>query len=657
MSPEPEAPEPRAGQGRDESGSAELFRLLVQNSNDIIEVVDENGVRAFVGGSTKHMLGYDPAELVGRPAGDIVHPDDARKVSAALARNLHIGGVRITLEFRMRHKDGHWVNMEAVGTSLVDDPAVRGFILNIHDITQIKATQERLAESDVKYRSIVEASPMGIHSYLLEADGRLVLTGANPAADRILGISHRELVGKTIEEAFPPLAGSEIPERYREAAEHGAAWTTSQVNYDDDRIRGAYDVFAFQTSPRHMAVMFLDVTERLVAEDDKRRLESQLAQAQRLESVGRLAGGVAHDFNNLLTGIMGTVSLALMDLAQEDPLHENLSEVQRAAESAATLTKQLLTFSRRQIIEPRVLDLNEAVRQSHRMIGRLIGEDIDLRFLPGDHVGNVRIDPGQVEQVLVNLAVNSRDAMPKGGRLTIETTNVTLDDEYCARHATALGGAHVALAVSDTGTGMTSEVKAHVFEPFFSTKARGKGTGLGLATVFGIVKQNNGSIEVYSELGLGTTFKIYLPRVDAKAEPLVRAAVEAMPRGTETVYLVEDEEIVKNLAERVLRRQGYTVFAFPNGGEALMALQRTSEPVHLLVTDVVLPGINGKALAEQARALRPDIKVLFSSGYTEDMVAHHGILEAGLAFLGKPYSPQALARKVRDVLDGNHRRT
>jgi two-component system cell cycle sensor histidine kinase/response regulator CckA len=298
-----------------------------------------------------------------------------------------------------------------------------------------------------------------------------------------------------------------------------------------------------------------------------------------------------------------------------------------------------------------VLDLNEAVGQSHRMLGRLIGEDIDLRFVPGDRLGSVRIDPGQVEQILVNLAINARDAMPDGGRLTIQTLNTTLGDEYCAEHAGARSGEFVVLVVTDSGAGMTGEVKAHIFEPFFSTKAKGKGTGLGLATVFGIVKQNDGSIEVYSELGLGTSFRIYLPRVEAKAEPLVRAVVETMPRGTETVFLVEDEEIVKNLAERVLTRQGYAVSAFPNGGEALMAIQHTAGPVHLLITDVVLPGINGRVLAEHVRAVRPEIRVLFCSGYTEDVVAHHGVLEVGLEFLGKPYSPLDLAKKVREVID------
>jgi two-component system, cell cycle sensor histidine kinase and response regulator CckA len=753
---------------------AELFRLLVQCSNDIIMVVDRDAVMRFIGGPLERILGWQPDRLLGASGFQIIHPDDAASVRRVFDESIASPGAAQRVEYRCRHQDGHWVAVEAVGTNLLADPLVGGVVLNIRDaterlhaqaalrereetlralaenardtimrfdadgrllyanpnighiteipdgrlvgmtfrelgfpdglcslwdeavgsvladgrarriefllprgmwidwllapeldadgrvkaviasardITQIKDVQRSLADSEARYRSIVDSSPMGIHSYALEDDGRLVFQGGNPAADRILGVDHGSLVGMTIEEAFPTLAASEIPDRYREVARTGAPWTTSQVDYADDRIRGAFDVYAFRISANRMAAVFLDVGDRLRSEEERRRLEAQLARSQKLESIGRLAGGVAHDFNNLLTAILGGVSLALGDLSERDPLRENLLDVQHAAESATGLTRQLLAFSRRQPAAPRVVDLNEIIRDSQRMLRRLIGEDVDLAFTPGAGLGAVLIDPGQVEQVLVNLCVNARDAMPEGGRLGIETSVRVLDDEYCALHPGMPPGPCVVLAVSDSGTGMTPEVKEHLFEPFYTTKPAGQGTGLGLATVFGIVKQNHGSIEVYSEPGMGSTFRLYLPRVDARPQPLDRGPQRASPRGTETVFVVEDEPIVRSLAVRVLSRQGYAVHAFPSGGEALMAIKGTTEAVHLLVTDVVLPGVNGRVLAQDMRALRPGLRVLFTSGYTEDIIAHHGVLERGIDFIGKPYTPSELAAKVRAVLD------
>jgi CheY-like chemotaxis protein len=314
-----------------------------------------------------------------------------------------------------------------------------------------------------------------------------------------------------------------------------------------------------------------------------------------------------------------------------------------------------LAFSRQQPVEPKVVDLNEIILDSQRMLRRVIGEDVNLRFVPGKAIGSVLIDPGQVEQILVNLSVNARDSMIHGGRLTIETSMAVLRADDCARHPGMEPGEYVTLAVTDTGSGMTDEVKAHIFEPFFSTKPRGKGTGLGLATVFGVVKQNKGGIEVHSAPGVGSTFKVYLPRVAAKAEPLVRSSQETMPRGTEAIFLVEDEALVRALAVRLLTRLGYRVTAFPNGGEALKALQKLDEPLHLLFTDVVLPDMNGRELAESVQALRHGTRVLFSSGYTDNIIAHHGVLEAGIDFIGKPYAPLDLAKKVRAVLDRDRR--
>ncbi len=396
----------------------------------------------------------------------------------------------------------------------------------------------------------------------------------------------------------------------------------------------------------------LDISDRKKEEEERDRLETQLRQAQKMESIGRLAGGVAHDFNNLLTGIFGNVSMARMDAVLDEVAEQAFDEIFQAAESAASLTRQLLAFSRKQMIEPRVLDVNDLISNLSKMLRRLIGEDIELKFTPKPDTGNIRIDPGQAEQILVNLAVNARDAMPDGGKLTMEVANVVLDESYLDEHAHSKPGEYVMLAVSDNGIGMDEEVRSQIFEPFFTTKGKGKGTGLGLATVFGIVKQNNGNIEVYSEPGVGTTFKAYFPRVHAEVESLVKKVEKELITGNETLVLVEDEPMVRKLGERALVRHGYKVYAYPDGDHALEELKALDAKVDLLITDVVMPGVSGKVLAEKVREMRPGTKVLFTSGYTEDAIAHHGVLDEGIQFIGKPFTPRKLAEKVREVLDG-----
>ncbi len=396
-----------------------------------------------------------------------------------------------------------------------------------------------------------------------------------------------------------------------------------------------------------------DITERKDIEEKKKAVEEQFHQAQKMESVGRLAGGVAHDFNNLLTGITGNVSLALMDLPEGDPLRETLEEINQAADSAATLTRQLLAFSRKQLIAPKVVNLNQLIDRSYKMLRRLIGEDIDLVFRPEQKLRQTKVDPGQLEQVLVNLAVNARDAMPDGGKLTLETENVTLDDSYCRLHAHALPGEYVMIAVSDNGIGMDEKVREHLFEPFFTTKPKDKGTGLGLATVYGTIKQSGGNIEVYSEPGEGTTFKVYFPTVEAEAETIDRPAMwDDLPNGTETVLVVEDERMVRNIAVKILTRQGYTVIAAEDGPTALQMAENPESNIDLLMTDIIMPGMNGRELSIKLESKIPNLKTLYTSGYTENAIAHHGVLDEGVNFIGKPYTPQALAKKLREVLDG-----
>jgi nitrogen-specific signal transduction histidine kinase/CheY-like chemotaxis protein len=391
--------------------------------------------------------------------------------------------------------------------------------------------------------------------------------------------------------------------------------------------------------------MYVDLSE-------SKRLEDQFRQAQKMEAVGRLAGGVAHDFNNLLTAIMGYSDLLLMRLDGPDPMRKNVEEIKKAGERAASLTRQLLAFSRRQVLQPQVMDLNTVVSGMEKLVRRLIGEDIDLRLRLQSPLGSVKADPGQIEQVILNLVINSRDAMPHGGKLTIETRSVVLQEEYIWKDPGAKPGAYVVLEVRDTGTGMSTEVQSHLFEPFFTTKEKGKGTGLGLSTVYGIVKQSNGIISAYSEEGQGTIFKVYLPLVDvlvANATP--PAEPEKWVAGSETILLVEDEQAIRGLMQAVLRMKGYTVLEASDGQEALGMFKGNGDHIDLVITDVVMPRMSGRELASRIVADQPGTKVLYVSGYSEEAVLYQGNFQQGTAFLQKPFTPDSLTRKVREMLD------
>ncbi|MBI5576818.1 MAG: PAS domain S-box protein [Deltaproteobacteria bacterium] len=472
----------------------------------------------------------------------------------------------------------------------------------------------------------------------------------NPAFERITGFGRQEAIGSN-----PRIlkSGRHDEEFYRnlwETLKRGEVWTGGLINKRKDGSLYEEDAIISPVRDDAGRLMNFVAVKRDVTEE--RKMEEQLRQAQKIEAVGRLAGGVAHDFNNLLTAITGYSELAFARTAEGDPVHGYVKEIRDVAGRAAGLTRQLLAFSRRQILQPRIIDLNAVVRDIDRMLRRLIGEDIDLFTSLDPDLRLTKADPGQIGQVIMNLAVNARDAMPTGGKLTIETANVYIDEAYARGHATMHPGAYVMIAVSDTGVGMDQETLSRIFEPFFTTKEKGKGTGLGLSTVYGIVKQSGGHIWVYSEPGRGTTFKTYLPSVEETADvPEPAPEPKELIQGTETVLLAEDEEAVRMLALEILVMNGYTVLAAGDGEEALRTSARYEGKIDLMLCDVVMPGMSGADLSRKIALSRPDMKVLFMSGYTDNAIVHRGVLDPGTAFIEKPFSPDALARKVRAVLD------
>ncbi len=522
----------------------------------------------------------------------------------------------------------------------------------------LRQHQERLAHektelaqraSEKRYRTLFDASRDGVVVADFET---MAITHANPGASRMFGYSEEEFRTLRVTDLHPKEHLADILAKFADrtltlAIDIPCLRKDGAVVYAD--VNGATVTIDDRTS---RVGFFRDITERKQAERDRATLEKQLHQSQKMEAIGNLAGGVAHDFNNLLSVILGYTSLIVGDLNPGDPLRADIEEVHLAGVRATDLTRQLLAFSRQQMLQPQVIDLNQVVAGMETMLRRLLREDIDLSVRSAKALGRVYADRGQIEQVIMNLAVNARDAMPEGGKLIIETANVTLDAAYVREHIGVTPGRYVLLAVTDTGTGMDAETHARIFEPFFTTKEQGKGTGLGLSTVFGIVRQSGGHIWVYSEAGHGTTFKVYLSRTDdVGAEVAPSSDPPAALTGSETILLVEDQEQVRVLARTILRRSGYNVLEAQNGGDAFLICEQFTARIHLLLTDVVMPRMSGRQLAERLHALRPEMKVLYMSGYTDNSIVHHGVLDSGIAFLQKPITPDALLRKVRKGLD------
>ena len=631
--------------------SEEKYLQVVESAAEAILVVQDGMIR-FLNHNTVELMGYSKEELISRPFLEFIHPEDRERVLERHLKRLREEAIPRVYSFRVVDKEGDtkWVEINVTLISWEGKPATLNFLTNI---TERKQAEISLRESKERYRELFDGAPVGYFEYDIE--GRI--TSVNRTELEMLGYTAEEMIGQPVwkfnveeelarQQILDKLAGTLPPTRNLERNYRKKDGTTLPVLIEDRLLRDAEGrIIGIRSTIQ-------DITDRKRAEKEKENLEEQLRQSQKMEAIGRLAGGIAHDFNNLLTIIKGFNQLSFIELKESDPLRENLDEVRKATDRAADLIRQLLAFSRRQILEMQVLDLNTTLRNLEKMLRRVIGEDIELVTVLAEDLGRVKTDPGQIEQVIMNLAVNARDAMPSGGKLIIETANVELDEAYTRKHVAVTPGHYVMLAVSDTGVGMTKEVKERVFEPFFTTKEKGKGTGLGLSTVYGIVKQSGGNIWIYSEKGRGTTFKIYFPRVDEPLEEVKEKVMgEELPRGRETILVVEDEEVVRRLAVRILRGQGYKVLEASNGADTLMICKEQKEPIDLILTDVVMPQMGGRQLVEQLRQLRQDLKVLYMSGYTDKFIDDRGVLEEGVNYIQKPFAIEGLAKKVREVLD------
>ncbi|MEW6741410.1 MAG: PAS domain S-box protein [Planctomycetota bacterium] len=605
------------------------------------------------------IFGYSRKELLARDFRSITHPDDLA-ISIEVTRQVAAGNrATQSLEKRYIRKDGTLV-WGRVTLSLLRDDAGRpdAIVAIVEDISQRKQAEDALRASEERYRNVYDTAPLAFVVWDLEHR----VTGWNNRAEEIFGWSRDEILGRNFFEFLIPEQARARVESVVSAIRRGEV----ERNVVNDNLTKSGEILTCQWNnsilydsagqPAGVMSLALDITAHKRAEEERQRLEAQLRRAQKMEAVGQFAGGVAHDFNNILTTILGHAELLRAELARlqgaGSPVPDSLQDIERSAQRAATLTRQLLVFSRRQVTQPEVLDLNDILRRMERLFQRVLSEDIRLTTMVASDLHRVVADSGQIEQVITNLVVNARDAMPRGGQLTLETRNVTLDDAYVATHGDARPGPHVVLAVSDTGEGMDAKTLEHMFEPFFTTKPVGEGTGLGLATAYGIVKQAGGHITVYSEPGRGSTFRVYLPAVDLPlSAPRPPPRDEEVSGGSETILVCEDDPAVRGLTTKLLQSAGYDVLAAESGEQALCLAAAHPRQVHLLVTDVIMPDMNGRKLAEALRERTPRLETLYVSGYTSNIIAHHGVLNGGVNLLEKPFRRATLLRRVRDLLD------
>jgi PAS domain S-box-containing protein len=629
-----------------------LLHAVFDNTLDFIGMLTEDGAIIKANRSSLKFGGVRSEDVIGQPFWETPwwadNAEQRQRVRNAIQRAA--SGERVAFEASHIMPDGSQRHVDLSITPVKDDAGnVTHLIPEGHDVTGRRRAEQAVAREKALLDRTIESIP-GI-LYLFNHEGKFLRWNNNVEA--VSGYSSSEISRMGPMDFIDPRDRELVGERIAEVFETGESAVEARfLTKNGDSIpfvltgkRITFDGVLCQVG------VGIDISERERAEKEKAVLEEQLRQSQKMEALGRLAGGVAHDFNNILTGIIGYGETALRRLERTDPVRADIREILDAGERAAGLTAQLLAFSRKQVISPRVIRPNEILERSQKMLRRIIGEDIELVFRPAPDLTCIEADPAQIDQILVNLAVNARDAMPDGGRLIVETRNETVDEAFCASQVDAQPGEYLMLTVADTGHGMDASVLSNIFDPFYSTKALGKGTGLGLATVFGIVKQNGGFIRVASEPGLGTTFEVYFPSTDEQAEPLPAEEPSELPHGTETILLVEDEPTVRDLGKGILEQFGYTVIDMEDGQKACGHCEANDDAIDLLVTDVIMPGMNGLELHRELLKTRPGLKVLFMSGYTADVIGLDGELEEGMGFLQKPFSLKRLIRNVRAMLD------
>ena len=626
--------------------SEQTHRSLFEGSPIATFVFDVNTLRLLAANSAALKLyGYEKKEFLELSLRDLRLPEDQVQL-ADVMRDAR-GQEEMIGTARHRRKDGTIVHVDGRSHPTLFEDKPSRFVI-VQDHTKRVRAEAALFESEGRLRRTLDNMMEGYT--ILGPDLRYLYV--NAAGARQARLPKTELLGRTPMELYPDFESSGIHALLQRCLRENVPVHGEDELTHLDGTKAWFEV-RIQPTPEGLVILSMDTTANRRAALARESLEEQLRQSQKMDAVGRLAGGVAHDFNNLLSVILGYGETILATLGSEDPLRADLEEINKAAERAAELTRQLLMFSRQQVLEAKILNLNDLLGDLEKMLRRVLGEQLELISVLEPGLGRVRADRGNIEQIVMNLVVNARDAMPAGGKLTIETANVVLDEAFARTHLGTAPGRYVLLAVTDTGMGMDKATRLRIFEPFFTTKTPGRGIGLGLSTVFGIVQQSGGGIWVYSEPGRGTTFKVYLPRVEGPIDDSIAAPVLGSLRGSETILLVEDEEAVRVVAQRILERYGYRIIAAQNATEAFLLCEAIAEPLRLLLTDVVMPLMSGSELSTRLRARWPELKVLYMSGYTDGSIVSHGALETGMAFLQKPFTAESLARKVRSVLDGN----
>ncbi|MBF0103161.1 MAG: PAS domain S-box protein [Desulfobacterales bacterium] len=631
--------------------SDERYQTLIKTTMNGFWVVNIEGHILEVNETYCVMSGYSMEDLLSMNISDLECMESPKEILAH-AHNIMVKG-RDRFETRHRRSDGTVINVQVSTFFIVSQNLILGFI---NDITERKQTEEALKSSEIQYRRLFESAKDGI--LILEADTGIIVD-VNPFLLEMLGYSHEQFLGKRLWELgfFKDIVANQ--NNFNELQKH------DYIRYEDlpletsDGRRIDVEFISNVYLVNHLRVIqcnIRNISDRKREEKEKLKLQAQLNQSQKMESVGRLAGGVAHDFNNMLSVIMGYTEMSFDQMDKTHPLYANLIEIKNAAQRSADLTRQLLSFARKQTITPKIIYLNDIVAGMLNMLRRLIGEDIDMVWIPGANLWSIKIDPSQIDQILANLCVNARDAIENVGKVTIKTENISFDNTYCANHTECLPGDYVCLIVSDNGKGMEKEIQQQIFEPFFTTKEVGQGSGLGLSTIYGIVKQNNGFIDVYSKPGKGTIFRIYFPQyAEKKTETQIKATQEIIPQGHETILVVEDEPALLEMTMMMLEKLGYTVLAASTPDIAMGLAIEHSEKIHMLLTDIIMPQINGLNLSKKLLSLYPEIKCLFMSGYTSNVMAQHGVLDEGMHFIQKPFSMKAIAAKIRNVLgSGNN---